>query len=507
MVSPRAQFAAASYRYLQESHLQTAVPLRGINDVVAFIDSRPALSAHAGLVWWLLLGGLFLEALSHSAVSVGLAPMISQLGLHPHEVALLASSGALAALLAHPLGGWLADRWGRVRPLLLAKLLALVGAILVACAPDAATIVSGRILAGMAFGLDFSVAIAMLAELTPAHLRHRLNLWQALWYLAVCGNLLLTLAAERLDVGASLWRYPVAATAAAAWLLLNLQMLFLVESPCWLARQDRWQEVADALGRLYPDRQFALQDALLLPPAPAVRHAHPAMPALGHLLRRPYRQRLALAATVQVGQAVQYFAIGWYLPVISVDLFGEDFRRAAWGTLAFNLAGLCGGLLAPVLARKMGLRQASACGFGATAVLLLALAAAWPHVAVWQALLLPSLFLLCHAAGPGANGKSLSALSFPSELRGRANGVTGTFGSGGATLGLFCFPLLQASLGTAHCLLLVAALALTACLTSWLVRWDPDRACFHPDLEGAGRYIPPPGPAGRRADRRRHERP
>lgn len=491
--------------------MQTAVPLRGINDVVAFIDSRPTLTAHAGLVWWLLLGGLFLEALSHSAVSVGLAPMISQLGLHPHEVALLASAGALAALLAHPLGGWLADRWGRVRPLLLAKLLALVGATLVASAPDVETIVSGRILAGLAFGLDFSVAIAMLAELTPAHLRHRLNLWQALWYLAVCGNLLLMLAIERSDVGASLWRYPVAATAAAAWLLLNLQMLFLVESPCWLARQDRWQEVADALGRLYPDRQFAVQDALLLPPAPTVHQVQPTThwpaPGLGDLLRRPYRQRLALAATVQMGQAVQYFAVGWYLPVISVELFGQDFRRAAWGTLAFNLAGLCGGLLAPVLARKMGLRQASACGFAATCLLLLALAGAWPHVAAWQAILLPSLFLLCHAAGPGANGKSLSALSFPSELRGRANGVTGTFGSGGATLGLFCFPLLQASLGTAHCLLLVAALALTACLTCWRVRWDPDRTCFHPDLEGLGPRNPAAVSVGRRADRRRHARP
>ncbi|WP_241822117.1 hypothetical protein [Herbaspirillum sp. C7C8] len=87
--------------------MHTAVPLRGIDDVVAFIDSRSALSGHAGLVWWLLLGGLFLEALSHSALSVGLAPMIRQLGLGPSEVALLASSAAFSALLANPLGaGW-----------------------------------------------------------------------------------------------------------------------------------------------------------------------------------------------------------------------------------------------------------------------------------------------------------------------------------------------------------------------------------------------------------------
>lgn len=488
--------------------MQTAVPLRGIDDVVAFIDSRPVLSGHAGLVWWLLLGGLFLEALSHSAISVGLAPMSRQLGLDPPEIGLLAAVAAMAALLAQPLGGWLADRWGRVRPLLLAKVLALAGAVLVACGHDVADIVTGRILTGLAFGLDFAVAIAMLAELTPARLRHRLNLWQALWYLAVCSNLLLTLVADQCAPGDGLWRYPVAATAAAALLLLNLQMLFLVESPCWLARQQRWQEAADAMGQLYHGHRFTVPDALLHQPvAPTPSLLPTPAPGLAQLLRPPYRLRMALAATVQAGQAVQYFAIGWYLPLLSADLFGDNPRQATWGTLLFNLAGLCGGLLAPSLAGWLGLRQACAWGFGANCLLLLALAGSWPHVGHWQALLLPALFLLCHAAGPGGNGKSLSALSFPSELRGRANGVTGALGSGGAALGLFSFPLLQAWVGTAHCLLLVAMVGLMACLTCWRLRWDPQRAGFHPDLEGAGPHVSTPVARGISTDRRRHERP
>ncbi len=488
--------------------MQTAVPLRGIDDVVAFIDSRPVLSGHAGLVWWLLLGGLFLEALSHSAVSAGLAPMSRQLGLGPPEIGLLASAAALASLLAHPLGGWLADHWGRVRPLLLSKVLALAGAVLVACGQDVADIVIGRILTGLAFGLDFAVAIAMLAELTPARLRHRLNLWQALWYLAVCGNLLLTLAADQWVADDSLWRYPVAATAAAALLLLNLQMLFLVESPCWLARQRRWQEAADAMGQLYHGHGFTVPDALLHQPVAPTPSLLPApAPDLARLMRRPYRLRMALAAAVQAGQAVQYFAVGWYLPLLSLDLFGDDPRQATWGTLLFNLAGLCGALLAPSLARRLGLRQACAWGFGATCLVLLVLAGSWPLVGNWQALLLPALFLLCHAAGPGGNGKSLWTLSFPSELRGRANGVTGALGSGGAALGLFSFPLLQAWLGTAHCLLLVAMVALMACLTCWRLRWDPQRAGFHPDLEGAGPHVSASVAHGIATDRRRHERP
>ncbi|NUT61867.1 MFS transporter [Herbaspirillum sp. C9C3] len=490
--------------------MHTAVPLRGIDDVVAFIDSRSALSGHAGLVWWLLLGGLFLEALSHSALSVGLAPMIRQLGLGPSEVALLASSAAFSALLANPLGGWLADRWGRVRPLLAAKLLVLAAALLVAFGEEFGTLVTGRVIAGLAFGLDFAVAMAMLAELTPQRLRHRLNLWQALWYLAVCSNLLLTLAVEQWEVGDSLWRYPLAFTAAAALLLLNLQMLLLVESPCWLARRQRWQALSDTLERLYPGQSFQIPEALLHPPdAPGFGLAgmpRRSDPGLRSLLRRPYRARIMLAASVQIGQAVQYFAIGWYLPVLGMELFGEDFSQAALGVLIFNVCGLAGGLLAPALARRLGLRQAAAWGFAMCCLVLLVLAGSWRQLAGWQALLLPSLFLLCHAAGPGANGKSLSSLSFPSELRARANGVMGSLGGASATLALFLFPLLQSALGTAACLLLVAALALLAALACCLIRWDPQRSGFHPDLEAMTTpdvAMTPPA----RTDRRRHERP
>jgi MFS family permease len=223
--------------------------------------------------------------------------------------------------------------------------LALAGAVLVACGQDVADIVIGRILTGSAFGLDFAVAIAMLAELTPARLRHRLNMW--LWYLAVCGNLLLTLAADQWVADDSLWRYPVAATAAAALLLLNLQMLFLVESPCWLARQRRWQEAADAMGQLYHGHRFTVPDALHQPVAPTPSLLPAPAPDLARLMRRPYRLRMALAAAVQAGQAVQYFAVGWYLPLLSLDLFGDDPRQATWGTLLFNLAGLCGACWRP----------------------------------------------------------------------------------------------------------------------------------------------------------------
>ncbi|WP_459694317.1 MFS transporter, partial [Achromobacter xylosoxidans] len=89
--------------------------------------------------------------------------------------------------------GWMADRWARMRPLITAKLMALIGALLVVSAPSFDVILAGRFFVGAAYGIDFAIAMAVLAEFTPVRLKSRLNTWQGMWYTAVCSNLLLAL--------------------------------------------------------------------------------------------------------------------------------------------------------------------------------------------------------------------------------------------------------------------------------------------------------------------------
>ncbi|EED6225848.1 MFS transporter, partial [Salmonella enterica subsp. enterica serovar Haifa] len=65
--------------------------LRGVHDVVAFIDSRTGIRGRAAIIWWLALGGLFLDAFSNSALSAGLGPMTRDMSLAAGQVALLTS--------------------------------------------------------------------------------------------------------------------------------------------------------------------------------------------------------------------------------------------------------------------------------------------------------------------------------------------------------------------------------------------------------------------------------
>lgn len=462
---------------------QTAVratPLRGIRDVIAFIDSRPGIQGRAGIVWWLALGGLFLDAFSNSALSAGLGPMTRNLQLSASQVAWMTSFASWVAIVFNPLGGWMADRWGRVRPLILAKVLAVTGAVIVVFAPDFQAILVGRFFVGAAYGIDFAIAMAVLAEFTPERFKSRLNTWQGMWYTAVCTNLLLALMFFSWNVGDSIWRYSVAATAVFGVTILVLQAIFLVESPTWLARKERLEDAARAMSRIYGQPFVAAPFAERLP---VLNPARRGLANVALIFRGIYLRRTVLAATVQIGQSIQYFAVGWYLPLISAALFGKDFVYATVGALVFNVFGIVGGFLSPTIGRKLGLRRASAFGFAAVFVMLLVLGLFREQMPIWLAVAVPSLFILFHSGGPGANGKSLSSLSFRSELRAGANGVIGALGAIGAAVGLLVFPLFREAYGLDRTFLILSVAPLVASIVCFMIQWDPTRSGTNPDDE------------------------
>lgn len=454
--------------------------IRGVEDVISYIDARQGITGRAGIIWWLALGGLFLDAFSNSALSVGLGPMTRDQQLTPAEVAWMTSLASWVSIAFNPIGGWMADRWGRVRPLVTAKVLAVIGALLVTFAPSYATILFGRFFVGAAYGIDFAIAMAVLAEFTPARFKSRLNVWQGMWYMAVCTNLVLALWFNSWGVGDSLWRYSVAATAVFGVAILVLQLALLIESPTWLARKERLDDAARAMSRIYGHGFAAAPPAERLP---VLNQARRGLANVLLIFRGIYLPRTILAATVQIGQSIQYFAVGWYLPLISASLFGKDFQQATLGALVFNVFGIVGGFLSPTIGRVLGLRRASAIGFALVFLMLLVLGLFNGKMPIWAAVAAPSLFILFHSGGPGANGKSLSTLSFRSELRAGANGVIGALGAMGAALGLLVFPLFRQQYGLETTFLILSVVPLIASIICFSIRWDPTRTNINPDNE------------------------
>lgn len=457
-----------------------AIILRGISDVIDFINSRTSISGRASVIWWLALGGLFLDAFANSALSAGLAPMTRDLGLTASEVAVMTSFASWVAIFFNPIGGWMADKWGRITPLVVAKLLALIGAGLVVFAHSYGMIIAGRFFVGAAYGIDFAVAMAVLAEFTPARFKSRLNAWQGVWYTAVCSNILLAMLFYSWDVGDAIWRYSVAATGVLALIIFILQFVFMVESPTWLARKERLDDAAKAMDKIYNQLFEAAPVAERLP---VVNQARRGILNVALIFRGRYLPRTILAATVQIGQSIQYFAVGWYLPIISAALFGTDFIYAMLGALLFNVFGIIGGFMSPTIGKMFGLRRASAFGFGAVFVMLLIMGLLASNMPMWLAVTVPSLFILLHSGGPGANGKSLSTLSFRSELRAGANGFIGALGAVGAALGLLVFPIFREKFGLETTFLILSGVPFICCIICSVIKWDPTRTGINPDDE------------------------
>ncbi|TDQ23509.1 putative MFS family arabinose efflux permease [Raoultella sp. BIGb0149] len=454
--------------------------IRGIDDIIQFIDAQPRIAGKAGVIWWLALGGLFLDAFSNSALSAGLNPMTRDLQLSATDIALLTSFSSWVAIIFNPVGGWIADRWGRVTPLIAAKICAVAGALLVTFSPDFSTIITGRFFVGIAYGMDFAVAMAMLAEFTPARLKSRLNTWQGVWYVAVCLNLGLALLFYSWNVGDTIWRYSIAVTAICGLIILVLQVRYLVESPVWLARRSRLSDAVTAMRKIYGDR-------FILAPAgeqqAIIGQAQKGIKNVLLIFRGVYLPRTILASTVQICQSIQYFGVGWYLPVISASLFGKNFVYATLGSLFFNIFGIVGGFLSPLIGRRIGLRRSSAIGFAIAFLVLLTLGMYSDTMPLWASLMVPALFILFHSGGPGANGKSLSSLSFRSELRAGANGIVGALGAIGAALGLFIFPIFREQYGLQSTFLIMSAVPLFASIVCFCISWDPTRSAIQPDNE------------------------
>ncbi|MEU7581450.1 MFS transporter [Streptomyces sp. NPDC041068] len=467
--------------------------VRGVADVVALIDGLGAITGRARVIWFLVFGGLFLDAYSNAALSAGLGPMTTQMSLSSTQISILTATAPALAIVFNPVGGWLATRVGRVPPLLVAKVFAVAGALLAAFAGDFTTVWLGRVMVGIAYGIDFAVAMALLAEYTPAKLGGRLNLWQAVWYTATTSNLALALVFFHLDVGDDIWRWSVGSAAVVAAVLLVLQWLKLVESPAWLAGRGRLDDAVRGLDRIYGIKAQVGKpegDGRAEAVAPAI-----GMRQAGLLFKGEYLPRTVLSSVISLAQSMQYFAVGWYLPVISLAIFGESFEKATIGSMVFNAFGIIGGLVSAYFGRRLGLRLSSAVGFAGVFVALIAMGLTFGRIPLAVAFLLPVVFILCHSAGPGANGKSIAALSYRSDVRALGTGVTGMVGSFGSVAGLYLFPQIKDALGLGHTFLALSVVPLLGLITCLVIKWDPTKAASPDESATAAAPTPDRAPA------------
>ncbi|MBA0753244.1 hypothetical protein Gogos_021124 [Gossypium gossypioides] len=161
----------------------------------------------------------------------------------------IVSMAVAGAIIGAAVGGWMNDRFGRRRVLLIADFLFFVGAVIMASAPGVALLIVGRIFIGLAVGMASMTSPLYISEASPAKIRGALVSTNG--FLITGGQFLSYLINLAFTKAPGTWRWMVGVAGFPA-LLQFILMLLLPESPRWLYRKGREEAAKVILRKIYP---------------------------------------------------------------------------------------------------------------------------------------------------------------------------------------------------------------------------------------------------------------
>ena len=442
------------------------VVIRSVQDVFRFVNEQPV-GKHAKWIVLVALGGVFVDAYDFASLGIGVVQIKKEFGLTPFWIGSVTAMMALGAFVGAIWGGYYTDKVGRYKMFLLDLIFLVVAAIGAALSVNLAMLLFFRFLMGVGVGLDFPVALAFIAEFINSRNRGRsVNLWQGMWYIAASFTGLITLPFYLLNVGDNLWRVAVGFGAVPALVILLLRYVLMDESPMWAATNQGLPAAGRILEKTYGVTVVVSEPA-------AAKRAPVADVHFREIFSPKYRMRTILASIICMTQSLQYFAVGFNLPSISVKLFGSDFIYAILGAIFFNIFGIVGGFGGALLTERVGVRRLAMIGYALVIISLFALWSGGESMPLVTTALLLGLFVFGHSFGPGAQGMTMAALSFPTRIRGIGTGWGQGMVRVGSILGFFFFPLVVAAVGLRSMLLYLAIVPLLGLIAVLSIAWKP----------------------------------
>lgn len=321
------------------------------------------------------------------------------------------------------------------------------------------------------------VALSFIAEFSNLKSKGKYtNFWQALWYVATVSTGLVDLVFYELGVGVSLWRYAVGFGGVIAIIVLILRFIYVNESPMWAANNLSIQEAARIV-----EKTYHIQTVV-----DVIKEEKPKVwkPKYSTILSKQYRARTLIGTVISATQAMQYYAIGFYIPTISALIFGKAMINSISGTILFNLFGILGGFVGAYLTSRYGMRKLAIWGFVLVIASLLFAGLKTNNSVLWLSALPIAVFIFGHSAGPGAQGKTIAANSYPTDLRPLGTGAAEAASRVGNIIGIFFFPIILSALGLSATLLILIVCPVIGLVTSLLIRWDPTGKDLEQELSG-----------------------
>ncbi|CAN4126972.1 unnamed protein product [Withania somnifera] len=234
----------------------------------------------------------------------------------------IVSMAVAGAIFGAGFGGWLNDKCGRKKSILLADILFFVGALIMAVAPVPWVIIIGRVLVGLGVGMASMTSPVYISEASPARIRG--GTWR--WMLGVAG-------------------FPA--------LVQFFLMLSLPESPRWMYRANKKDEARAILEKIYPaheveDEMKALEASIETEKADEDAWCN-----------RVVRRGLYAGITVQVAQ--QFVGINTVMyyssTIVQLAGFASNKTALAYPTLITSCLSALGSIVSMCFVDRYGRRR------------------------------------------------------------------------------------------------------------------------------------------------------
>ncbi|MFI7382175.1 MFS transporter [Streptomyces sp. NPDC049813] len=319
------------------------------------LDRLPLSSFHRRLV--LALAGMILfEWVELNAFAFVAPTLRKQWDMPLSTVALVIGVSQLGAFTGGVLGGYLADRMGRRRTMLISVAVYCVGSGLCVVVQNPGQLIAARFTAHLGAQAMAVVAIVMLTEFVPAAARGRLQTWKV-----AIGALGIPIAAWTGYFVVPHWTW--------GWrLVLGLGLLgvgfawlvhrWVPESPRWLLSRgeaDRAEEIVRAI-----EQTCGIKAAQPPNPGPAPQDTDTPRPTarvgFAELLAPPHRRRFVVVAAMWVTGLFAYSAFNTWTPTFLSES-GLDLDNALLLSAAVATAAPLGAVLAVPLIDRWDRRR------------------------------------------------------------------------------------------------------------------------------------------------------
>ncbi len=304
------------------------------------------LAALAGLLFGLDIG-----------VIAGALPFISaEFNTTTREQEWIVSSMMFGAAVGAIGSGWLSSYLGRKKSLMIGAVLFVVGSLWSAFAPNPEMLIVSRILLGLAVGIASYTAPLYLSEIAPEKIRgSMISLYQLMITIGILGAFLSDTAFSY----SGSWRWMLGVITFPALLLL-VGIIFLPNSPRWLAAKGNFSEAQRVLDRLRDTSEQAKREL------DEIRESLKIKQSGWSLFKENsnFRRAVWLGVLLQVMQQFTGMnVIMYYAPkIFEIAGFANTIQQM-WGTVIVGLVNVLATFIAIGLVDRWGRKPTLILGF------------------------------------------------------------------------------------------------------------------------------------------------